>query len=211
MLLMRFKNSEEHKRAMEHVAKQTFKDHVGRNRHKFANYSGGISFFETTIRYLGGLLSACGLSGDLVLGKGQRGNADEGRVMEYILGVEIGIRSVASLLYVPLWPIGSKEKWCDLDWPTTPSASEKRIQDTRRHFNTFIVHGLEFRSQSVEGAITNMQFLSGFPVRDLPYVSSMDLVCLYTSLIALGVEALGSELTQEQSDLHRWAAGRLKD
>ncbi|KAF8330916.1 glycoside hydrolase [Cantharellus anzutake] len=72
MLLMRLKNSEEYKHAMEHVAKQTFKDHVGRNRHKFANYNGGISFFKTTIRYLGGLLFACGLSGDLVLGKGQR-------------------------------------------------------------------------------------------------------------------------------------------
>ncbi|KAF8333236.1 uncharacterized protein EI90DRAFT_3053520 [Cantharellus anzutake] len=34
-------------------------------------------------------------------------------------------------------------------------------------------------------------------------------MCLYASFTALGMETLGSELTQEQSDLHRWAAEGL--
>ncbi|KAF8336482.1 uncharacterized protein EI90DRAFT_3045906 [Cantharellus anzutake] len=59
---MQFENSEEYKRTTNHVAKQTFRDRTS-----------GIPFFEITIPYLGGFLSAYGLSGDFgTLGKSQR-------------------------------------------------------------------------------------------------------------------------------------------
>ncbi|KAF8336493.1 uncharacterized protein EI90DRAFT_3045973 [Cantharellus anzutake] len=91
------------------------------------------------------------------------------------------------------------------------------------HFKAFIIHALhklEFRSQSVEGVINNMLFLSGSPIRDSPYISSMEagrphhqlehhLVCLYASLIALGVETLGLELSRKKNQI--CTPGRLKD
>ncbi|KAF8330925.1 uncharacterized protein EI90DRAFT_3016719 [Cantharellus anzutake] len=76
MLLMRLKNSEEYKHAMEHVAKQTFKDHAG-------------CCLSVDCRATWYLEKANEAS--LTMAMTQPGSADGGWVVECIL--EIGTRS----------------------------------------------------------------------------------------------------------------------
>ena len=71
--------------------------------------------------------------------------------------------------------------------------------------------------KSVDGVMEKMLYLSS--KRDLLFLTILNggrveyifehLACFYAGLLALGVEVLGSALTQEQADLHRWAAEGL--
>ncbi|KAF8336420.1 glycoside hydrolase [Cantharellus anzutake] len=260
MLLMGLKDSEEYKRAMKHVAKQTFKDHNGK-----------IPFFETIIRHLGGLLSAYGLSGDSVLLE----KANE--LGETLLPV---FESASGLPYHGYDPTGNRTTYssgtvllaevasCQMEFKYLAHLTGRKeyffksdkvidlLQETQTknglwstfwevesgtqlgsHYSVggmadsayeyllkgYLLSGksekrlLDMYLKSVEGTINNMLFLS--PTRDLLYVTAMDagrphhqfehLACFYAGLLALGVETLGSQLTQEQSDLHRWAAEGL--
>jgi len=76
---------------------------------------------------------------------------------------------------------------------------------------------LDMYLKSVDGVIEKMLYLSS--KRDLLFLTILNarrveyifehLACFYAGLLALGVEVLGSALTQEQADLHRWAAEGL--